>query len=56
MFLAIVDNNQEMVSEDVFGCISMVIQGVIQCLLDIRLSYVIHSHIAHHQMPGRGNT
>jgi hypothetical protein len=55
MFPATVDHIQEMVSEHVFGYISMMVcQGFIWSLRDIGLAYDIHSFIAPRQSQGRG--
>jgi hypothetical protein len=46
---------KEMIGEHLFGGISMMLfQGVIEILTDIELVFVIHSHIAPHQMRGSG--
>jgi uncharacterized membrane protein len=55
MFPVSVDYNQEMVSEYVFGCISMMLlQEVIYSPWDMGLAYDIHSHIAPYQMQSSG--
>jgi hypothetical protein len=55
MFLAGDAHIKEIISEHLFGCISMMLfQGVIEILTDIKLMFVIHSHITPHQMRGSG--
>jgi hypothetical protein len=49
------DHIREIVREQVFGCISiMLLQGVIQSRRHIRLAYDIHSCITTRQMRGKG--